>query len=156
MFSSRGKLFVNLALKKPNEGFLEYKQTEYLTPSPVVQKKTVRQPKRYIFEESEDDCEEDNLYACHSDTEINADITELQTLQKVYDILMPPKSKKRRIADTPDEIIERGDDNRKCNGKEHYVPLQYDIVRTLYKDVTEILNTTNIDYPVVFTENDRD
>ena len=116
----------------------------------------MRQPKRYIFEESDDDCEEDNLYACHSDTEINADITESQTLQKVYDILTPPNSKKRRIADTPDEIIERGDDNRKCNGNEHYVPLQYDIVRTLYKDVTEILNTTNIDYPVVFTENDRD
>ena len=93
MFSSRGKLFVNLALKKPNKGFLEYKQTEYLTPSPVVQKKTVRQPKRYIFEESDDDCEEDNLYACHSDTEINA-ITESQTLQKVYDILTPPKSMK--------------------------------------------------------------
>ena len=63
MFSSRGKLLCNLALQKTNKGFLEYKQTEYLPSTPVIEKKKTRQPKRYILEESDDD-EEENLYAC--------------------------------------------------------------------------------------------
>ena len=73
MFNSRGKLLVNLALQKPEKGFLEYKQKEYIDTSGLSINVGNRMPprkKKNFINESEEEYDEDNpYYSCYSDRE---------------------------------------------------------------------------------------
>ena len=137
-FSSRGKLLIHLALQKPNKCFHEYKKSEYMIGSRTEEigvNLRNRTPTRRKYQVDDIDVEEDDPYTCYATKICERECGDPKTLRKVSDILTPPKSKKRIILDTPDGTATDEREKRKMsNGAAS-------VVKTLYNDITNVLNT---------------
>ena len=135
-FSSRGKLLIHLALQKPNKCFHEYKKSEYMIGSRTEEIGT--------FEIEHQHVENTKLKTAMSRKTIHTPATPpkyasvstvIQNLFEKSHILTPPKSRKRIILDTPDGTTTDKREKRKMsNGAAS-------VVKTLYNDITNILNT---------------
>ena len=126
-FSSRGKLLIHLALQKPNKCFhaeqkkleltfeIEHQHVENTKLMTAMLRKTIHTPAT------------PPKYASVS-----------AVIQKHFEkshILTPPKSKKRIILDTPDgTTTDKRENHKMSNGAAS-------VVKTLYNDITNILNT---------------
>ena len=117
MFTSRGKYLTHLALQKASKGFGEYKKSDYMVVDTKVNNTVANcsnrsDGKRNLIEDSDED---DDQFVCCYDEGNECEAVDIQTIEKVRNILTPPKSKKRIIVDNPDissNYVEKEKDNQ--------------------------------------------